>query len=155
MLNFLGFNPFRKPSFLTSSLRLTLSREMVTTVPHLKQDQIPPVLYPFHFQHSLSLFLQSFPQPSAVDSDAVGHNRLVRQINVFDFDNTLFRSPCPNSKIWHYSLISKLKDDLSWYQDARTLAEPYVVVRKPHNSTSENDGISQWFVPEVVCLFFS
>jgi len=51
----------------------------------------------------------------------------VRAIHVYDFDNTLFCSPLPNSKIWHSPTLSNLQspDGLAnggWWHDPRILA---------------------------------
>ncbi|KAI9225462.1 MAG: hypothetical protein DHS80DRAFT_4781, partial [Piptocephalis tieghemiana] len=46
---------------------------------------------------------------------------------VIDFDNTLFRSPVPSRRLWHSSLIGRLKSpELGWYHHPLTLQEPYV-----------------------------
>lgn len=52
-------------------------------------------------------------------------------LNIFDFDNTLFRSPEPNPKLWGRKLLGKLKSTLEehgggWYQNTATLTEKYI-----------------------------
>ncbi|KAI5776881.1 hypothetical protein EDC01DRAFT_680673 [Geopyxis carbonaria] len=51
----------------------------------------------------------------------------VRAIHVYDFDNTLFQSPLPNSKIWHGPTLGQLQQTAwlangGWWHDARILA---------------------------------
>lgn len=52
-------------------------------------------------------------------------------INVFDFDNTLFKSPVPNPKLWSRKAIGKLGSEVSqngigWYQNTLTLSDKYI-----------------------------
>lgn len=57
----------------------------------------------------------------------------VQRLAIFDFDNTLFKSPCPNPRLWDQKMIGMLKStDLGWFQDARTLSSPYLVYTDKH-----------------------
>lgn len=52
-------------------------------------------------------------------------------VNVFDFDNTLFKSPVPNPNLWNPKFIGKLKAEvkeggLGWYQSLLTLSPQYI-----------------------------
>ncbi|RKP12611.1 hypothetical protein BJ684DRAFT_20857 [Piptocephalis cylindrospora] len=61
---------------------------------------------------------------------------------VVDFDNTLFRSPVPSRRLWHTSLLGRLKSpELGWYHHPLTLQEPYVRCRP---------GDRSWFNPPVL-----
>ncbi|RPA98797.1 hypothetical protein L873DRAFT_1789927 [Choiromyces venosus 120613-1] len=51
----------------------------------------------------------------------------IKAIHIYDFDNTLFKSPLPNAKIWHTSTLGHLmnKDYFKnggWWHDSRILA---------------------------------
>ncbi|KAI1001641.1 hypothetical protein K3495_g6564 [Podosphaera aphanis] len=51
----------------------------------------------------------------------------IKSIHVYDFDNTLFNSPLPNTKLWHGSAIGLLQSQKlfstgGWWHDARILA---------------------------------
>jgi hypothetical protein len=51
----------------------------------------------------------------------------IKAIHVYDFDNTLFKSPLPNAKIWHASTLGQLMNrDIfkngGWWHDSRILA---------------------------------
>ncbi|KAJ1998965.1 hypothetical protein GGI04_004775, partial [Coemansia thaxteri] len=49
----------------------------------------------------------------------------VTRLAIFDFDNTLFKSPLPNRRLWDSSLVGMLQStDLGWFQDSRTLSAP-------------------------------
>ncbi|AVK76646.1 hypothetical protein pneo_cds_1039 [Pandoravirus neocaledonia] len=55
----------------------------------------------------------------------------VDQLNIFDFDGTLFRSPEPNADKWTRASIATIKNGpkakgLGWFQDVTTLCPPYV-----------------------------
>ncbi|KAJ1969710.1 hypothetical protein IWQ62_000450 [Dispira parvispora] len=51
-------------------------------------------------------------------------------LRIFDFDNTLYKSPVPSPWLWDTKLIGKLlSTDIGWYHDPRTLSPPYVVPR--------------------------
>ncbi|KAJ1673274.1 hypothetical protein EV182_005557, partial [Spiromyces aspiralis] len=55
------------------------------------------------------------------------------RLSVFDFDNTLFKSPMPNCALWDARLIGKLKStDLGWFHDPRTLHPPHVTDASHH-----------------------
>ncbi|KAJ1818372.1 hypothetical protein LPJ56_003853 [Coemansia sp. RSA 2599] len=55
------------------------------------------------------------------------------RVSIIDFDNTLFKSPLPNSQLWDASLIGMLKStDLGWFQDSRTLSSPYLEYTEDH-----------------------
>ncbi|KAJ2780248.1 hypothetical protein H4R18_003560 [Coemansia javaensis] len=57
----------------------------------------------------------------------------VQRLAVFDFDNTLFRSPLPNPRLWDDRLLGMLKStDLGWFHDARTLSAPYLEYTDRH-----------------------
>ncbi len=54
-----------------------------------------------------------------------------KEVNIFDFDNTLFRSPTPNPKLWNRKFIGSLKADLKdnglgWFQSPITLSPKYI-----------------------------
>ena len=88
----------------------------------------------FVFQHLIAAFLRRFPQ----DQNA----RKIHRIDVFDFDNTLFRSPVPNPALWHRSLIQRLKTpELGWYHNVQTLSEPFVYCVKKNAHL--------WFIPST------
>jgi hypothetical protein len=51
----------------------------------------------------------------------------IRAIHVYDFDNTLFLSPLPNTKIWHSPTLGNLQSpnwlaNGGWWHDSRVLA---------------------------------
>ncbi|CUS10445.1 unnamed protein product [Tuber aestivum] len=51
----------------------------------------------------------------------------IKAIHVYDFDNTLFKSPLPNAKIWHASALGHLMNhdffkNGGWWHDSRILA---------------------------------
>jgi len=53
------------------------------------------------------------------------------ELNIFDFDGTLFRSPEPNFTKWSAEAVGKLKGHpttggLGWFQEVITLSTPYV-----------------------------
>jgi hypothetical protein len=57
----------------------------------------------------------------------------VSEVNIFDFDGTLFRSPEPNYTKWSSESVGKLKGHprdrgLGWFQEVITLSAPYVPV---------------------------
>jgi hypothetical protein len=56
---------------------------------------------------------------------------------VFDFDNTLFRSPHPNPQLWESHLVGQLVSQLGWFLEPRTLS-----------SIEQHD--TSWFISEVV-----
>ncbi|KAJ2522384.1 hypothetical protein GGI11_001745 [Coemansia sp. RSA 2049] len=57
----------------------------------------------------------------------------VTKVSIFDFDNTLFKSPLPNPRIWDKTLIGMLKStDLGWFHDSRTLDKPYLKYTRNH-----------------------
>ncbi|KAJ2358998.1 hypothetical protein GGF43_000433 [Coemansia sp. RSA 2618] len=57
----------------------------------------------------------------------------VQRLAIFDFDNTLFKSPQPNPRLWDSQLNGMLKStDLGWFQDARTLSPPYMEYTDAH-----------------------
>ncbi|KAJ2847031.1 hypothetical protein IWW36_004060 [Coemansia brasiliensis] len=61
------------------------------------------------------------------------HKENVKRLAIFDFDNTLFKSPLPNPRLWDQKLIGMLKStDLGWFQDARTLSPPYLKYTNKH-----------------------
>eukprot|EP00906_Rhabdomonas_costata_P006066 RCo008939 len=67
------------------------------------------------------------------------------QLDIFDFDGTLFRSPEPNPSIWGKGGIGRmmnpvLQGGLGWFQDLRTLLPPMV---EEHPDTT-------WFHPTVL-----
>lgn len=73
---------------------------------------------------------------------------LVKRIEIFDFDNTLFCSPLPNPALWHRSLIGRLMSpEVGWFRDVRTLSEPFVVCRK---STTTDSNTCRWFSTRIV-----
>eukprot|EP01122_Echinamoeba_exundans_P004749 TRINITY_DN14990_c0_g1_i1.p1 TRINITY_DN14990_c0_g1~~TRINITY_DN14990_c0_g1_i1.p1 ORF type:complete len:452 (-),score=98.70 TRINITY_DN14990_c0_g1_i1:39-1370(-) len=60
------------------------------------------------------------------------------ELNIFDFDGTLFRSPCPSPKIWDKSSLGRIKgmpgpkqNGLGWFQDTITLSPPVVADPPP------------------------
>ncbi|KAJ1914242.1 hypothetical protein H4219_004880 [Mycoemilia scoparia] len=60
-------------------------------------------------------------------TDKAHHGDIKTRLTVFDFDNTLFKSPMPNSNLWDSGLRGKLKStDLGWFHDQRTLCPPYL-----------------------------
>jgi hypothetical protein len=68
-----------------------------------------------------------------------------RELHVYDFDGTLFRSPVPNPALHDNSTLGRLKNPVfsngyGWYQDTLTLDPPYV----PPSPGPE------WFVADVV-----
>ncbi|KAI8321661.1 hypothetical protein GQ54DRAFT_297855 [Martensiomyces pterosporus] len=57
----------------------------------------------------------------------------ITRLSIFDFDNTLFKSPLPNPQLWDQKLIGMLKStDLGWFQDSRTLSAPYLQYTDDH-----------------------
>ncbi|KAJ2886462.1 hypothetical protein IWW38_005227, partial [Coemansia aciculifera] len=55
------------------------------------------------------------------------------RLAIFDFDNTLFKSPCANPRLWDNKLIGMLlSTDLGWFQDSRTLSAPYLQYTDDH-----------------------
>ncbi|KAJ2547791.1 hypothetical protein EV175_005076 [Coemansia sp. RSA 1933] len=57
----------------------------------------------------------------------------ITRVSIFDFDNTLFKSPLPNPRIWDSTLIGMLKStDLGWFHDSRTLDAPYLKYTPNH-----------------------
>ncbi|KAJ1866503.1 hypothetical protein LPJ78_001764 [Coemansia sp. RSA 989] len=61
------------------------------------------------------------------------HKKNVKRLAIFDFDNTLFKSPLPNPRLWDQQLIGMLKStDLGWFQDSRTLSPPYLKYTTKH-----------------------
>ncbi|KAJ2450174.1 hypothetical protein EV183_004461 [Coemansia sp. RSA 2336] len=61
------------------------------------------------------------------------HKQNVKRLAIFDFDNTLFKSPLPNPRLWDQQLIGMLKStDLGWFQDSRTLSPPYLKYTPKH-----------------------
>ncbi|KAJ2729498.1 hypothetical protein H4R23_003473 [Coemansia sp. Cherry 401B] len=57
----------------------------------------------------------------------------VQRLSIFDFDNTLFKSPLPNPRLWDQKLIGMLRStDLGWFQDSRTLSPPYLEYTNGH-----------------------
>ncbi|KAJ2742923.1 hypothetical protein GGI20_004124 [Coemansia sp. BCRC 34301] len=55
------------------------------------------------------------------------------RLSIFDFDNTLFKSPRANPRLWDQQLIGMLlSTDLGWFQDARTLSAPYLQYTDNH-----------------------
>ncbi|KAJ2839810.1 hypothetical protein J3B01_000420 [Coemansia erecta] len=61
------------------------------------------------------------------------HKENVQRLAIFDFDNTLFKSPLPNPRLWGQQLIGMLKStDLGWFQDSRTLSPPYLEYTDAH-----------------------
>ncbi|KAJ1662150.1 hypothetical protein GGF38_003387, partial [Coemansia sp. RSA 25] len=55
------------------------------------------------------------------------------RLSIFDFDNTLFKSPQANPKLWDQKLIGMLlSTDLGWFQDSRTLSAPYLQYTDDH-----------------------
>ncbi|KAJ2803202.1 hypothetical protein H4R20_002987, partial [Coemansia guatemalensis] len=80
------------------------------------------------------------------------HKQGVQRLSIFDFDNTLFKSPLPNPRLWDQKLIGMLKStDLGWFQDARTLSSPYLeysdshwiqpIARLAHAETQRSDTL--------------
>ncbi|AJF97424.1 hypothetical protein TW95_gp0690 [Pandoravirus inopinatum] len=73
----------------------------------------------------------------------------VNQLNVFDFDGTLFRSPEPNADKWTRASIATIKNGpkakgLGWYQDVR-----------PHTFfMSSISFVADLFDPRPFCPFF-
>ncbi|KAJ2157092.1 hypothetical protein GGF46_004744 [Coemansia sp. RSA 552] len=61
------------------------------------------------------------------------HKQNVKRLAIFDFDNTLFKSPGPNPRLWDQQLIGMLRStDLGWFHDARTLSAPYLEYTEKH-----------------------
>ncbi|KAJ2614060.1 hypothetical protein H4S08_001896 [Coemansia sp. RSA 1365] len=61
------------------------------------------------------------------------HKQGVQRLSIFDFDNTLFKSPLPNPRLWDQKLIGMLRStDLGWFQDSRTLSAPYLEYSDSH-----------------------
>ncbi|KAI9504481.1 hypothetical protein GGI25_005451 [Coemansia spiralis] len=57
----------------------------------------------------------------------------ITRLSIFDFDNTLFKSPLPNPRLWDKSLIGMLKStDLGWFHDSRTLKKPFLHYTRHH-----------------------
>ncbi|KAI1319957.1 hypothetical protein F5Y16DRAFT_414108 [Xylariaceae sp. FL0255] len=51
----------------------------------------------------------------------------IKSIHVYDFDNTLFKTPLPNPKLWHQATLGKLASpdvfaNGGWWHDSRILA---------------------------------
>ncbi|KAJ2883048.1 hypothetical protein H4R27_003039 [Coemansia aciculifera] len=56
-----------------------------------------------------------------------------KRLSIFDFDNTLFKSPRANPRLWDQRLIGMLQStDLGWFQDSRTLSAPYLQYTDDH-----------------------
>lgn len=52
-------------------------------------------------------------------------------LKIFDFDNTLFRSPIPNSKLWDKRTLGKIEAEVKtygygWWQNPLTLSDRYI-----------------------------
>lgn len=83
-------------------------------------------------------FESTHPHAAEATSSAfqVAHAPLadgVSEVNIFDFDGTLFRSPEPNFTKWSSEAVGKLKGHprdrgLGWFQEVITLSAPYVPV---------------------------
>ncbi|KAJ2717121.1 hypothetical protein H4R19_000206 [Coemansia spiralis] len=57
----------------------------------------------------------------------------VQRLAIFDFDNTLFKSPLPNPRLWDSKLVGMLMStDLGWFHDRRTLSAPYLEYTDRH-----------------------
>jgi len=53
------------------------------------------------------------------------------QIDIFDFDGTTFRSPCPSSKLWGSRNVGRIintheQKGLGWYESIESLSPPFV-----------------------------
>ena len=58
---------------------------------------------------------------------ALPEREAIRAIHVYDFDNTLFLSPLPNTKVWHSPTLNNLQSpnwlaNGGWWHDPRVLA---------------------------------
>ncbi|RKP09311.1 hypothetical protein THASP1DRAFT_28892 [Thamnocephalis sphaerospora] len=81
-----------------------------------------------------------------------------RSVKIFDFDNTLFKSPLPNPRLWHHSLAGRLMSpEVGWFHDVRTLSEPFVVCRgettdqvPSRRGSSNSSNAAHWFAANVL-----
>ncbi|PWW80595.1 hypothetical protein C7212DRAFT_350020 [Tuber magnatum] len=76
----------------------------------------------------------------------------VKAIHVYDFDNTLFRSPLPNANIWHTSALGHLMNhdffkNGGWWHDSRILA-----ATGEGAEAEEPRGWQGWWNERVVAL---
>ncbi|KAJ1651029.1 hypothetical protein IWQ61_008309 [Dispira simplex] len=85
-----------------------------------------------HFQqrHALSRTKTKGASAQGLTAPDTGASEHFTSLRVFDFDNTLYKSPVPNPWLWDAKLIGKLlSTDIGWYHDRRTLSPPYVIPR--------------------------
>ncbi|KAJ2486031.1 hypothetical protein IWW37_005750 [Coemansia sp. RSA 2050] len=62
-----------------------------------------------------------------------GKRAKATRLSIFDFDNTLFKSPRANPRLWDQRLIGMLQSpNLGWFQDSRTLSAPYLQYTDDH-----------------------
>lgn len=76
---------------------------------------------------------------------------MAQELHIFDFDGTLFRSPCPHPRLGEAFIRDQLivppfLGGLGWFQDAATLSPPFVPV-------NPGDDMDTWFVESVVVAF--
>ncbi|KAI8869850.1 hypothetical protein GQ42DRAFT_163154 [Ramicandelaber brevisporus] len=69
-------------------------------------------------------------------------SRLPRHIYVFDFDNTLFRTPEPNPHLWTPPSIGRLRsEEIGWYHDPLPLLTVHSEMkRRVRNAASSDNG---------------
>ncbi|KAJ1813465.1 hypothetical protein LPJ60_006323 [Coemansia sp. RSA 2675] len=62
-----------------------------------------------------------------------GKRAKATRLSIFDFDNTLFKSPHANPRLWDQKLKGVLQSTvLGWFHDARTLSAPYLQYTDDH-----------------------
>src|SRR3712207_2723881 len=74
---------------------------------------------------------------------------ILTRLDIFDFDNTLFKSPVPNPQLWDSHFLGLLmgygRVGKGWYHDLRTLELGEQV---------ESSGWAGWWNEEVVSTIF-
>ena len=104
----------------------------VSTVP-LRSPRKPPPMYnsvpvPFPATHRPREYtIENLKTWSCVAERALPEREAVRAIHIYDFDNTLFLTPMPNSKIWYGPTLINLGSPTwlvngGWWHDPRILA---------------------------------
>ncbi|PWA02057.1 hypothetical protein BB558_001813 [Smittium angustum] len=80
-----------------------------------------------HYQQEINNLLLKFDENNHENKNGNFKNKKdLARLVVIDFDNTLFRSPLPNSHIWDPRAVGFLKGDLGWFLESRTLQKPYL-----------------------------
>ncbi|KAI9596520.1 hypothetical protein BDF19DRAFT_437696 [Syncephalis fuscata] len=120
-------------------------------------DELPLDSSPFLFKKDLRAFSANGAKASSSNDGlaAEGCGKVVssiKYIKVFDFDNTLFRSPLPSPHLWHNNLIGKLMSpEVGWFKNIKTLSEPYVVCKeRTDESSATASNQTSWFSSKIL-----